>query len=370
MVNSDISTWEKHTDGDIVNTSETLITAGVNAGYNNIYIDSNAPIMESYVYYYDITDLINAHNYKVSFDIKMTNGFAVNYWVLIGVMCVYDNKNPYESEDNNYNIFFDSDKDRKSDNFHFDINIAINETKPYKAYITIGITNKVNNPTNRYFLLGNFSVVDLDDDSGFFETILNYMSSLYHSIIGGEDRQGINHESLWSRIGSYITDLKNSLSSWLSDIKVSFIGGTDSDGVIHKSLWENIADSLMNLFVPTEGYITEKMGELDDIAKQNLGALYQSAELSLDFIRMFFDVDDNAEAVISMPAWKFKIGEQTFQLFEGQDYSFEWVKVNTPDNLLYELYHAYIGFMYLVCVIAFIAYLRRKYDLVFGGEQK
>lgn len=236
--------------------------------------------------------------------------------------------------------------------------------------MTIGITNKVDNPTNRYFLLGNFSVVDIDDKTGFFESILNYMSSLYHSIIGGEDRQGINHESLWSKIGSYIIELKNSLGTWISDMKVTILGGVDSNGVEHNSLWENIAESIKNLFVPQDGYIQDKVDEMEVICEQNLGALYQAGKITLDFIRMFFDVDENAEAIIKMPAWKFKVGAQTYQIFEGNDYSFEWVKVNTSDNILYELYQAYIGFMYLVCLIAFIGYLRRKYDLVFGGEQK
>lgn len=206
------------------------------------------------------------------------------------------------------------------------------------------------------FKLGfsEITLINLDDDTGLLESILNWLSRIYHSIAGGTDREGVTHTGIVQGIVNALTNVKNAIVNAIDGIEQWFI-----------DLKDNIVDGLKSLFIPRDGYFAEKKTQLETFATEHFGALYQGPDVMIDLIRKLLTVDPSANPGITMPAIEFDFQGQHYTLTEAIHYSFSWV--NDSSHPLYYFYHIYRGFVTVILFVGFGNYLVKKYRDVFEG---
>lgn len=326
---------------------------------------------------YDVTDIIvSGKNYNFSFD-------ALTYEMrYVGVVVSFVVRYNDGSDDDGFIIAEFGNSSTSPNYINYNVNIRPEiQNKGYQCLISFGFIKGSNGSigSNRNCSIKNLSLTEVESkETNILKRILNFVTDIKDglmalpSTIGSfftDLKESMSNwfDNLRTSIGSFFSDLKESMSNWFLDLKVSIVGGIDSEGNEHLSLWQRIIDGIKNLFVPSDGYFSSKTMEIQNIMRNSLGALYQSGELMIDFLGRLKNVNTNAVAEIVIPKFQFKLGNSVYTLYSGGVYSFEWVKTNSSDNVLYTLYRAYKGFMVLVCVISFIYYLRRRYNSLIGG---
>ncbi len=227
-----------------------------------------------------------------------------------------------------------------------------------------------------HFGFSDIVFTNLDDDSGLFDSILNWLSRIYHSIAGGTDREGVNHEgivqgiknglnSLGTRIGNFFADLKQGFLDKLEAVKTSITNAISSIQQWFIDLKDNLINGLKSLFIPSDGYFASKKTQLENFATEHFGALYQGPDVMIDLIRKLLTVNPSANPGITMPAIEFDFLGQHYNLSESIHYSFSWV--NDSSHPLYYFYHIYRGFVTVILFVGFGNYLVKKYRDVFEG---
>lgn len=229
---------------------------------------------------------------------------------------------------------------------------------------------------NAYYITQQIYLNDNDDDKSLLDSILSWLSRIYHFIAGGTDRDGVTHEglvqgiknglnSLGTRIGNFFTTLGDNLSGWFTDLKDSIINKIQQIKQWFIDLGNDIIDGLKSLFIPSDGYFAEKKTQLENFVIEHFGALYQGPDVMIDLIRKLLTVNPSANPGITMPAIEFDFLGQHYNFSESIHYSFSWV--NDSSHPLYYFYHIYRGFVTVILFVGFGNYLVKKYRDVFEG---
>ena len=211
----------------------------------------------------------------------------------------------------------------------------------YKCVLNIGLQqNGFNHDTiyQCFYLSPEISLLDKDDDSGWFQKILNKINDLWETVKGIPDK-----------ITSKINELKESISLIITDLK------------------ENLIDGIKNLFIPDEEYLATKKEELEQFCIDHFGAVYQSLDVLIEFIVMLVNISPK-EPMITFPAIDIPLFDTTYHLSDEVVYSFAWV--NDKSHFLYYLYNFYRSFVTVILFLSFANYCRNKYNEVFGGGKE
>lgn len=159
------------------------------------------------------------------------------------------------------------------------------------------------------------------------------------------------------------------LIEWVKSIKETVTGGFSS--IIHwfenighylaelpNNIWTYIRDGLMSLFVPDEQFITEYKSKLDTMLENKLGAVYQFANITFESWDRIQNSDNTN--TIDFPKATIKFGNTSFS-FGGYQ-----VKI-VPDgfDFLVTAIKTIIG---ILCTIAFVNGMRKRYDEVMGEQ--
>lgn len=180
---------------------------------------------------------------------------------------------------------------------------------------------------NSMFIIGNTA----SDNSGFFASIIEWLQNI-------RDRIQSVAQSV-ANLGSTMTNVWNSIKNLPSQI------------------WTYISDGLTSLFIPDEETITGIKEDWDGLMSDRFGAIYDAGSLITDWAGNF--QEQSAKDTIQMPSVTVNLAGTPFT-FGGYD-----VKL-IPDGFgaLVEILK---GLLDIVCTLAFVNAMRKRYDSIVGG---
>ena len=171
---------------------------------------------------------------------------------------------------------------------------------------------------------------------------------------------------MFDDIFGWLRDIRDNIASVFTGITDGFsnLGSkiTDTMAAIRELpslIWTKISDGLKALFIPTQSQIESMRGSWEWTLSSRFGAVYQAGA-------MLFDVagsvrDTAAQGVIEFPSVTVNLAGTDFT-FGGYDVDvvpdgFEWLATTIK------------GVLDIVCTLAFINALKRRYDDILGGEE-
>lgn len=329
---------------------------------------------------FNIDDFNMNHQYTVNFDYNVAYSTYTNLlvWLIfespsgdtLGTQLLYYQPSPSDNLNNQWrNLEFSFTPDETIVNgsgyrikfvIDFQFNIAYSNSCRLGSYIYLNDD-------------------DVNDTESLLDSILNWLSRIYHSIAGGVDREGVNHTgivqgivngltTLGNRIGNFFADLKQGFIDKLESVKTAITNAIDGIEQWFIDLKDNIINGLKSLFIPSEGYFAQKKDELEQFMTDHFGAVWQGPGIMLDFVRALLTIEPSDNPQLVMPAIEFEFNGQTWHLSDPITYSFSWV--NDTSHPLHYFYLFYMGFVTLILVILFINYLKRKFDIILGMREE
>lgn len=124
-------------------------------------------------------------------------------------------------------------------------------------------------------------------------------------------------------------------------------------------LWENISDGLKGLFVPSEESMTAYKDKWDELLASRFGAVYQVVNIMTDSWDSIMNADQTD--TIAFP--------QATINFSGTPFTFGGYDVKIVPDGFGVLVTAIKSIVAIVCTVAFVNGLRKRYDEIMGVEQ-
>lgn len=161
-------------------------------------------------------------------------------------------------------------------------------------------------------------------------------------------------------LGDKISGMWNSLTEGFTKLKESTDNIVDGILGLPAKLWGLISDGLKALFVPDPDYMASYKDKWDSLLARQLGAVYQVKEILSESWDSVMNADQTntiefPSASINLPGGnKFTFGGYTVQV------------VPSGFTVLVTAIKSIIG---IVCTIAFVNGMRKRYDEVMGVEQ-
>lgn len=206
-----------------------------------------------------------------------------------------------------------------------------------------------------------------DDEK--IDGILEWLSAVYHSIVGGEDSRGVKHDGLVQGIKNGLTNLGNTIGGFFENLKVSIENKIDSIQQWFVELGENIIDGIKSLFIPEDGYFETKKIELETFFSEHFGIVYTAGSLSIDVLKKFTSLKPPAQAVLHVPAWQMQLpweSNKILTIVPAMDVNFsEYIN---SSGVLHTFYKFYRAFITVVIIFMVVNYAKRKFDYVFGKD--
>lgn len=358
----------------VVRTHESA----ANSGYDSYrFVGGQSAGTYKNIIVYDMQDLHFNHEYKMEFKYKV--GYASYTWMYIKLEALGANNNVVATQ----LIFSDTpsaNNEWKNVSFKFVPDSTITSGGGYSTVQLSIVFEYTVGYSNPCYITSHIYLNDEDDNTSLLNTILNWLSKIYHSIAGGTDREGVNHtgiaaaiSTLGSNLSTWLTGVKDGIVNKLDSVKTSITNAIDGIEQWFIDLKDNLVDGLKSLFIPRDGYFAQKKEELDTFMTNHFGAVWQAPGVVVDFLRKLVNLQPSEDFTIQVPAIQFKfdinpfdsVGAQTYTLLEAQTYSFNWV--NDTSHPVHYFYVFYKGFVLLILLFALIQYLMGKFDVIVSG---
>lgn len=217
--------------------------------------------------------------------------------------------------------------------------------------------------------------------------ILEWLSAVYHSIVGGEDSRGVKHDGLvqgiknglnglGDRISSFFDRLSDSVGGFFSDLFIKLKGWFDNIGnwfselgekISNKfdeikvkitntivALGEDIIEGLKRLFIPSEDFLNDKLDEFLDVYEDHFGIFAQGTIYFTNAIRKVDSVLSDSYSFV-FPELSVTIVGKKYVFSEQQTVDInQWLKSGTWSANLYEMYRVFASafLIYLVLLYA------------------
>ena len=181
-----------------------------------------------------------------------------------------------------------------------------------------------------------------------------YMLCAY---IGEIDTVGDNANEITIQVETEEVGLLKGIIEWLKGIKDGITNVFNSIAELPSKIWSFIENGLKSLFVPDEEFITDYRDRMDLMLEEKLGAVYQFANITFDGWDRITANDQNN--TIEFPSATIHLGDTDFT-FGGYT-----VKI-VPDGFefIVTIIKTIIG---ILCTLAFVNGMRKRYDDVMGG---
>lgn len=155
------------------------------------------------------------------------------------------------------------------------------------------------------------------------------------------------------------TGLLKGIIEWLKSIRDGIVNvGNGVTNVFNSilelpaKLWNLIETGLKNLFVPSETAIAEMKDKWDTLLADRFGVVYESGALVIDIANSVSEA--STSETITFPSVSYN--------FSGTDFTFGGYEVDVIPNGFEFLADILKGVLDIVCTLAFINAMRRKYD--------
>ena len=157
-----------------------------------------------------------------------------------------------------------------------------------------------------------------------------------------------------------LENIGNKLSSGFSALGDKLMNVFNSIVELPQKIWNLISDGLKSLFVPSEESMTDYEDKWDSLLSQRLGAVYEVCDIVTDSWSEIGNADTTD--TINFPSATIDLPGDAQFTFGGYD-----VKI-VPDgfDVLVQAIKLIVG---IVCTLAFINGMLRRYDEIMGVEQ-
>lgn len=186
-------------------------------------------------------------------------------------------------------------------------------------------------------------------------------NSLYQTALNGNLVVTVHNHIGETVDGSLTVQFEQSSeeSTWLAKIKNGIDNLKTSINELPTKFWEKIETGLKNLFVPSEQSMTAYKDKWDELLATRFGAVYQVVNIITDSWDSIMAADETD--TINFPSATINFSDTPFT-FGGYE-----VKI-VPDGFDI-LVTAIKSVVAIVCTVAFINGLRKRYDEIMGVEQ-
>lgn len=208
----------------------------------------------------------------------------------------------------------------------------------YKCKFVISFTQNSSTTASEVFCLSpQINLIDKDDDSGWFQKIINKIQETIDGI-----------KQIPQKINEKLTELKESIVNAFVELK------------------DNIIEGLKSLFVPDEGFFDDKKAEMEAFLEEHFGVIYTAPNMFITVLRKLLTISPGQPS-ITIPAISFDFLGETFYLFK------EPISVNLYDFIakgtpLYSIYQFYRACVTAILIYTFIDYAINKYNYLFGKD--
>ena len=176
-----------------------------------------------------------------------------------------------------------------------------------------------------FFVSPEINLIDKDDNSGWFQKIINKINDVWESI-----------KSLPDKIGAYIQQI-----------------ATD------------ITDGLKSLFIPEDGFLDEKKAELELFLEEHFGILYTAPNILFTILERLMTISPE-EPSLTMPAIEFIWQGEKITLTEPITIYFnDYISSGAVLETFYKFYRAFVS---VSLILMFVNYAKNKYDYLFGKD--
>lgn len=190
---------------------------------------------------------------------------------------------------------------------------------------------------NSLFLISDeIGFVDKDDDSGWFQKIINKIEETISNI-----------KEIPQKINQKLTELKESITNAFVELK------------------DNLIEGLKGLFVPSDGFFEEKKAELELFLEDHFGILWTAPNIMISTIEQLLTMSPK-EPSITMPAIQFTWEDELITLTEPMTVNFnDYIGDGTPLEAFYNFYRVFVT---IILIFLFINYCLKKYHYIFGKD--
>lgn len=184
----------------------------------------------------------------------------------------------------------------------------------------------------------------------------------YLGEIKGDSKHNFNLE-----IQSEEAGLLSGLLGWVQNIfskitdtlaKVGEIAASITE--LPQKLWIKISDGLKSLFIPSSEELEQFISKMDNLLESKFGAVYQVVNTTIESWERVKEAD--ATDTIDMP-------EVTIALPENNEFTFGGYNIKIVPDGFTAIVTALKSIVGIVCTVAFINGLRKRYDEVMGVDQ-
>lgn len=192
----------------------------------------------------------------------------------------------------------------------------------YTCQLKFAFLNTGKQTSNMYYCISEeINLIDKDDDSGWFQKILNKINDVWESI-----------KSLPDKIGAFIQNIAS-----------------------------DISEGLKELFIPSENYFNDKLSELQTFFDEKFGVFAFPFTLIISILELYNNVG-NGTGILHLN--EFSIGNNVF--LEARDINLKELILNFSQELYVnsgiDLYEIYLAFIDVIILFAFVRLIKNKYD--------
>ncbi len=195
--------------------------------------------------------------------------------------------------------------------------------------------------TQSVFISKEIELIDKDDDTGWFQKILNKINDVWESI-----------KSLPDKIGAFINSLGDRI-----DNAFQVVG----DGIVN-----GIREALQWAFVPSEEYLDGFADSWQSWFESHFGVFSQVTNFLVDMIGEFEDLFTGNYSFI-FPEVSVPIMDKNIVLIEKQTVDIaQWLEEGSFGARLYEIYTTCVWAIIIYCVMKYALVVQ---DIIFAGNR-
>ncbi len=211
-----------------------------------------------------------------------------------------------------------------------------------------------------FFISNEIGFVDKDDDSGWFQKIINKIEETISNVKAIPEKINQKLAELKEGIGSFFTEQWNNIKGAFDDVGTWFVELGDKFNEAINALGEFIIDGIRDIlqwaFVPSEEFMDEYIQVIRDKYEEHFGIFAQVTLFltdTLEYIDSLMDYDyEFVFPEVSLP-----IAGKTYVIIEKQTVNMkQWLGSGSFGAELYSIYQT--------CVWAIIIFCIFKYALV------
>lgn len=214
----------------------------------------------------------------------------------------------------------------------------------YKCELLIYFLQSGYNSNNvQRLYISDISLIDNDDDSGWFQKILDAIKAIPNNI------------------KSFFTNLGDRISGFFDELGVKFDNMKESVVNAFVTLKDDLLGGLESLFIPTDDYFDRKSDEMQQWGADHFGFLWELSDLLISTVQNLKGLLQDGYVFI-LPAAEFDLNGEHYVLWD--EYEVPVAEYIESVAALKYAYNTYLIVISGICGVALFNYARKTFDKV------